>query len=149
MSDKTNLVLSLAGSLAFIRFLRSKFRKFWRSIIALSKTVLPRFKFLLVVLIFSVLPQTSLAIGDSVEGRKKAQACLTCHRKGNAVLGENTPIISGQYQDYLINALRDYRSGWRQHPVMNDLAATLSDQDIEDISAYYSGLKSRLSDPTQ
>lgn len=104
---------------------------------------------LLSALIFGVLPDEGLAIGDPVEGRKKAQPCLTCHRKGSVVLGENTPIISGQYQDYLIKALGDYKSGKRQHSIMNDLAASLSDQDIEDISAYYSGLNSRLSNPTQ
>lgn len=106
-------------------------------------------RFLLGALIFGASPHESLAIGDPVEGRKKAQACLTCHRTGNAVLGEKTPIISGQYQDYLIKALQDYKSGMRQHAIMNVLAAALSDQDIEDISAYYSGLNSRLSNPTQ
>ena len=90
-------------------------------------------------------PDDCVATGDNVAGRKKAQPCLTCHRKGNVVLGEKTPIISGQYQDYLIKALSDYRSGVRKHQVMNELTADLSDRDIEDISAYYSGLKSRLS----
>ena len=106
-------------------------------------------QFLLGALIFGASPQESLAVGDPVEGRKKAQACLTWHRKGNVVLGENTPIIFGQCQDYLIKALGDYKSGARQHSIMNALAATLSDQDVEDISAYYSELNSRLSNPTQ
>lgn len=93
-------------------------------------------------------PDDCLATGDAVAGRNKAQPCLTCHRKGNVVLGEKTPIISGQYQDYLMKSLSDYRSGVRKHQVMNELSANLSDKDIEDISAYYSGLNSRLSDST-
>ncbi len=44
-----------------------------------------------------------------------------------------------------MKSLSDYRSGARKHQVMNELAANLSDKDIEDISAYYSGLESRLS----
>jgi len=90
-------------------------------------------------------PDDCVGAGDAVAGRKKAQPCLTCHRKGNVVLGEKTPIISGQFQDYLMKSLRDYRSGARKHQVMNELTANLSDKDIEDVSAYYSGLKSRLS----
>lgn len=117
--------------------------------IALTKTNPIVLQLLSVALVFGLLPQESLAVGDPVEGRKKAQVCLTCHRKGNVVLGKETPIISGQYRDYLIKALRDYKSGMRQHTLMNDLAAALSDQDIEDISAYYSGLNSRLTNPTQ
>ena len=102
---------------------------------------------LLGALIFTIVPNYVFAVGDAVEGRKKAQSCLTCHRKGNIVHGEMTPIISGQYQDYLIKALKDYRSGARQHLIMNQLAVELSDQDIEDITAYYSQLNSRLSGP--
>ena len=90
-------------------------------------------------------PDDCLATGDAVAGRNKAQPCLTCHRIDNVVLGEKTPIISGQYQDYLMKSLSDYRSGARKHQVMNELATNLSDKDIEDISAYYSGLESRLS----
>ena len=44
-----------------------------------------------------------------------------------------------------MKSLSDYRSGVRKHQVMNEFTANLSDEDIEDISAYYSGLKSRLS----
>lgn len=113
----------------------------------MNKNLLFATQFLFGVSILGIAPDEGYAVGDPVEGRKKAQSCLTCHRKGNIVHGQKTPIISGQYQDYLIKALEDYRSGARQHLIMNQLAAELTDKDIENITAYYSGLNSRLSDP--
>ena len=88
------------------------------------------------------------ADGDPVEGREKAKACLTCHRIGNIVNGAGTPIISGQYEDYLIQALISYRTGARINPIMNGFAANLSNEDIEDIAAFYSELDSQLFTPT-
>lgn len=114
--------------------------------LALKKNLHFVTQFLFGFLLFLTAPDDCFADGDPVEGRKKAQSCLTCHRKGNIVHGEKTPIISGQYQDYLIKALEDYRSGIRQHLIMNQLAAELTDKDIANITAFYSGLSSKLSD---
>ena len=88
------------------------------------------------------------ANGDPVEGREKAKVCLTCHRIGNIVNGADTPIISGQYEDYLIQALISYRTGARSNPIMNGFAANLSNEDIKDIAAFYSELDSQLFTPT-
>jgi len=47
------------------------------------------------------------------------------------------PRISGQHASYLAQALRAYRGGERSHPSMRAIAASLSDQDIADLAAYY------------
>ncbi|GIX21580.1 MAG: hypothetical protein KatS3mg121_0363 [Gammaproteobacteria bacterium] len=82
--------------------------------------------------------------GDPQAGALKAQqlGCVSCHGvDGHSTMppapGLVVPHIGGQYADYLAKALRDYRSGERQNPTMNGLAAGLSDQDIEDLAAHY------------
>jgi cytochrome c553 len=47
--------------------------------------------------------------------------------------------LGGQHAVYLEKALRDYKSGERNHPTMKGIAATLSDKDIEELAAYYAG----------
>ena len=85
--------------------------------------------------------------GDPYAGEVKAQTCLTCHGKGDATTGAATPIISGQYSDYIAQSLRDYQSGVRNHPVMSSFVASLTETDIRDLAAYYSEMDSKLFTP--
>ncbi len=87
--------------------------------------------------------------GDPKAGESKAELCLTCHGKGNTVQGVGTPIISGQYEDYLIQAMKSYRSGARNNPVMSGFVISLSDKDIEDLAAFYADMDSQLFTPTE
>jgi cytochrome c553 len=65
------------------------------------------------------------------------QVCAACHGvDGNSQLADN-PKLGGQYPDYLAKALRDYQSGLRKNPVMAGLVDKLSNQDIENLAAYY------------
>jgi cytochrome c553 len=47
------------------------------------------------------------------------------------------PRIAGQHQAYFVKSLQAYKSGERSHPSMRGIAATLSDQDMADLAAYY------------
>jgi cytochrome c553 len=47
-------------------------------------------------------------------------------------------MIGGQSAKYIEAALNAYKKGDRKHPTMNGIAASLSDQDIADVAAYYS-----------
>jgi len=49
------------------------------------------------------------------------------------------PKIGGQQAAYIVKALQDYKTGARKHPSMRGIAATLSDQDMADLAAYYAG----------
>jgi cytochrome c553 len=79
--------------------------------------------------------------GDAKAGEKKIAMCIGCHGiKGyQATFPEvyRVPMISGQNAKYISNALTSYRAGDRRHPTMRGIAASLTDQDIADISAYY------------
>ena len=82
------------------------------------------------------------AEGNAAAGVQKKQMCEGCH----GIAGYRTayptvyqvPKLGSQSAPYLVKALQDYRSGARQHPSMNAIAATLSDQDMADLAAYYS-----------
>ena len=109
---------------------------------------LSKLRFFTIVLAVLLSSAASFA-GDIEAGKAKAVTCLTCHGIGNKVQGVGTPIISGQYEDYLIQAMKSYRSGSRDNPVMNSFSNSLSDKDIEDIAAFYSSMDSQLFTPTE
>ncbi|MDQ6916826.1 MAG: cytochrome c [Pseudomonadota bacterium] len=65
------------------------------------------------------------------------QVCQACHGlDGNSQIADN-PKLGGQYPDYLAKALRDYQSGLRKNPIMAGFVDKLSQQDIENLAAYY------------
>ena len=86
------------------------------------------------------LPVTGLAEGDVRAGRDKAYTCMGCHAvEGyrNAYPSYRIPRLGGQHAEYIVSALKAYQSGDRQHATMQALAATLDEQDMQDIAAYF------------
>lgn len=80
--------------------------------------------------------------GDPQRGLDKSEVCRSCHGKnGNQVLQDTYPRLAGQHEDYLVHALKAYRSGDRQNAIMSSFAKDLSDQDIADIAAWYASQK--------
>ncbi|HEV7800237.1 MAG TPA: cytochrome c, partial [Burkholderiales bacterium] len=78
---------------------------------------------------------------------KAAQVCAACHGPdGNKPSAPDQPVLAGQYPDYLVKALSDYKSGKRQNPIMKGFASTLSKQDMEDLAAWFSSQRSALHD---
>lgn len=86
------------------------------------------------------------AKGNPERGKAKAaQACAACHGADGATpSAPDQPILAGQYYDYLVKALTDYKTGKRSDPVMRGFSAGLSKQDIEDLAAWFAGRKSSL-----
>lgn len=81
------------------------------------------------------------AAGDPKAGQLKTSMCAGCH----GIPGWRTaypsvysvPKLGGQHADYIVAALKAYKSGERSHPSMKGIAATLTEQDMEDLAAYY------------
>jgi len=99
-------------------------------------------KSILLLAALALTPAVALAqTGDAAKGRDKTAMCQGCHQ----IPGWRTaypevytvPKIAGQHPAYLVKALQAYRSGERSHPTMKAIAATLSDQDMADLAAYY------------
>lgn len=89
---------------------------------------------------FASLPagEAESVIGDADAGREKSTPCQACHGESGIAVDANLyPTIAGQYPSYIEKALKDYRDGKRVNPLMSSFAANLSDQDIEDLAAWY------------
>lgn len=79
---------------------------------------------------------------DPKHGKDISYTCLGCHGIDgyrNAYPDYSVPKLEGQSPDYLTAALHGYRDGDRSHITMHAQASTLSDQDIADIAAFFSG----------
>jgi len=77
-------------------------------------------------------------------GEKKAAMCIGCHSipgyQASFPEVHKVPMIAGQNAKYLATALAEYKSGDRKHPTMRAIAASLSEQDMADLAAYYEAL---------
>ena len=71
-------------------------------------------------------------------GKEKSRTCAACHGPdGNSAAGE-FPKLAGQHYDYLVKALKDYKSGARKNAIMSPQVANLNNRDFEDLAAFYS-----------
>ena len=82
--------------------------------------------------------------GDPAEGAKVAERCVACHGPDGNSPSPIFPRLAGQYADYLLKTLVDYRSGERDNAVMKAFAMQLSDQEMEDVSAFYANQEGDL-----
>jgi cytochrome c553 len=75
--------------------------------------------------------------GDPVAGREKSLLCQGCHGEEGISIEGLIPKLAGQYGKYISKQVRNYQSGTRSHQIMNAMAATISDDDLADIAAYF------------
>ena len=80
--------------------------------------------------------------GDVEAGRTKISMCTGCHNipgyKTAFPSVYSVPRLDGQHAAYLVKALQAYKSGERSHPSMRAIAASLTNQDMADLAAFYS-----------
>ena len=102
-------------------------------------------KSLLVLVLAACFSASAFAAGDAAAGQQKSQACAACHGPdGNAPVGPDFPRLAGQREDYLLKALKDYKSGARKNPIMAGQVGGLSTQDLADLAAFFSSQKGSL-----
>lgn len=85
------------------------------------------------------------AEGSAEAAKSKISMCVGCH----GIPGYRTtfpevyqvPKIGGQHAAYIISALKQYKSGERDHPTMRGIAESLSEKDMADLAAYYADRK--------
>jgi cytochrome c553 len=75
--------------------------------------------------------------GNPVAGREKSQLCQGCHGEYGNSTEPIIPKLAGQYGNYISKQIRNYQAGTRSHQIMNAMAATVSDDDLADIAAYF------------
>jgi cytochrome c553 len=99
------------------------------------------------ILAFAILsPKVVMSevVGDIESGKNKISMCVGCHGipdyKTAFPKTYRVPKIAGQRNEYIISALKAYRSEQRSHPSMKAVAGSMSDQDIADVAVFYSSL---------
>ena len=99
-------------------------------------------KLVLGLIAASLIPVSTVQSADLAAGKAKAETvCLACHGPdGNSPI--NTyPKLAGQNTAYLVKQLQEFKSGARQDPIMLGMAAALTDEDMQNVSAFYASQK--------
>jgi cytochrome c553 len=102
----------------------------------------------MIIILTLLVTSVTFAGGNKVEGKKKVeQVCASCHGTDGQGINDTYPKLAGQFADYIVRALTDYKSGERKNAIMSGFAASLSEQDMENVGAYYSEIsENRLHD---
>lgn len=83
------------------------------------------------------------AAGDIAKGKVESQTCLGCHGIAdytNVYPTYRVPKLAGQNAEYIVHALEEYKNGQRSHLTMHAQASSLTQQEMEDIAAYFQSL---------
>ncbi len=90
-----------------------------------------------------------VSAADVAAGEQKAEPCATCHGpKGNN--NAQSPNLAAQQSTYLVNQLKAYKTGDRLTLQMQAMTANLTNEDINNLAAYFSSqkpLKASSADP--
>ena len=79
-----------------------------------------------------------VVVGDPVAGETKAALCVSCHGPAGNSVNPEWPKLAGQHAEYTAKQIHDFKAGeTRSDALMAPMIAGLSDQDIDDIAAYY------------
>ena len=97
-------------------------------------TTMKKILFIAALLAFGATAQAA----DPAAGKDKSKVCAACHGETGATPIADNPKLAGQYYDYLLRALSDYKSGARKNPVMSGMVASLKKEDMADLAAYFS-----------
>jgi cytochrome c553 len=84
------------------------------------------------------------AAGDARAGRAKAQMCQACHGIDGLSKVPDAPNIAGQVEGYLVAQLQAFKSGARKSEAMTLVTSALSEQDIDNLAAYFSAIEIRI-----
>ena len=80
------------------------------------------------------------AAGDAAAGKATATACAACHGADGVSTQDIFPNLKGQKAAYIVIQLKAFKSGERKNAIMSGMAAGLSEADMENVAAYFSGL---------
>lgn len=94
----------------------------------------------LVICLVCLTPAWSFADAIS-DGKQKAELCFGCHGESGISYTDDIPNLAGQKLTYIENQLKNFRSGLRKNPVMQSMAADLSNEDIHNLASFFSSLK--------
>jgi len=90
----------------------------------------------------SLLAADPVSAANIQAGRQKiAGLCQACHGMDGLSKNPESPNLAGQLENYLVKALREYRSGERKNESMNIVAKELTDEEIANVAAFYAAIQ--------
>jgi len=78
------------------------------------------------------------AAGDASSGQTKSATCVACHGPDGNSPNPIWPKLAGQHPEYILKQLGEFKAGVRKNDLMSPMAAPLSEQDMQDLAAYFS-----------
>jgi cytochrome c553 len=85
------------------------------------------------------------ADADIAKGEQKSQVCIACHGEKGISQQDNYPHLHGQRQTYLLRQMRTFRDGGdRRDPIMTPMLENMTDQDLQNLAAYFSSFTTVL-----
>lgn len=87
----------------------------------------------------------AVASGDAAVGKAKAVSCAACHGADGISMIPSNPNLAGQVPGYISAQLKAFKSGERANAIMAGMAAPLSDQDMDNLDAFYASLEAKTS----
>ena len=93
---------------------------------------------LVTVLLGSCFGAAPVFSADMAAGEQKAAVCMGCHGPKGKSSNAQWPNLAAQQGLYLVNQLKAFKAGTRSNPMMQSMAANLSEDDINNLAAYYS-----------
>jgi len=94
-------------------------------------------------LLLLLVVNTVSAAGDAAAGKEKSALCAACHGADGNSPNPMWPSLAGQHTEYAVEQLHAFKDGTRENPQMTPMAMPLSDQDIEDLAAYFAAQKAK------
>jgi cytochrome c553 len=83
------------------------------------------------------------AAGDKDAGQAKSSTCMACHGADGNSANPEWPSLAGQHASYIVKQIKHFKDNERSNPLMSPMALILSDQDAEDLAAYYASTTPR------
>jgi cytochrome c553 len=117
--------------------------RLWHPLPSPEEKVLMRERLAQAFAVFALAAGGAAQAADIEAGRLQAATCMGCHgvpSYTNVYPSYHVPKLGGQHADYIVAALQAYKSGQRPHKTMQAQAASLSDEDMRNIAAYFASL---------
>ena len=95
------------------------------------------------LIIFSV----NIQAGDVAKGKEKSITCVACHGEAGVSPSPIWPKLAGQHETYLSSQLHEFKkgiAGKRNNAIMYGISLALTDEDIDDLSAYYASFEKSI-----
>lgn len=96
---------------------------------------------LLSAVALATVANVSIAGGNAAAGKAKSATCAGCHGQNGISMVPMYPNLAGQKEAYLAKQITNFREGVRKDPSMNAMVKTLTDEDINNLAAYYANMK--------